>query len=144
MMNWESLFGIANTLALASWAMLIAGPRRAILLRGIRYGVIGLFCLAYTTLVMLYFFRVEGGGFGSLHEVKALFASDPVVLAGWLHYLAFDLFVGLWIAQRADALGVGRLIQAPLLIATFMFGPVGLLVASVIGLSGRRIPAPVE
>jgi len=143
MMNWEPLFSIANALALASWATLIAAPRRAILRRVIRYGVIGLFCLAYSTLIMLYCFRVEGGGFGSLHEVKALFTSDPVVLAGWLHYLAFDLFVGLWIAQRADALGISRLIQAPLLIATFMFGPVGLLVASVIGLSGRRNPARI-
>jgi Domain of unknown function (DUF4281) len=143
MMNWESLFGIANALALASWATVIAAPRRAILLRVVRYGVIGLYCLAYSTLILLYFFRVEGGGFGSLHEVKVLFTSDPVVLAGWLHYLAFDLFVGLWIAQRADVLGVSRLIQAPLLIATFMFGPVGLLVASVIGLSGRRNPAQI-
>jgi hypothetical protein len=111
MMNWEQLFGIANTLALASWATLIAAPRHAILLRVIRYGVIGLFCLAYSMLVMLYFFRVDGGGFGSLHEVKVLFTSDPVVLAVWLHYLAFDLFVGLWIAQRADALDISRLIQ---------------------------------
>lgn len=139
-MNWETLFGIANALALASWAALIAAPRRAILLHTIRFGVVGLFCLAYTTLVMLYFFRVDGGGFGSLHEVKALFTSEPVVLAGWLHYLAFDLFVGLWIAKRADALGVSRLIQAPLLLTTFMFGPAGLLVASVIILSGRRNP----
>lgn len=142
-MNWESLFGIANALALASWATLIAAPRHAILLRVIRYGVIGLFCLAYTMFVMLYFFRVEGGGFGSLHEVKALFTSDPVVLAGWLHYLAFDLFVGLWIAQRADALGLSRLVQAPLLIATFMFGPIGLLVAGVISLSGPRNPVQI-
>jgi hypothetical protein len=142
-MNWEALFGIANTIALACWAALIVAPRRAILLGVIRYGVIGLFCLAYATLVMLYFFRVEGGGFGSLQAVKLLFASDPVVLAGWLHYLAFDLFVGLWIAGRTDARGVSRFVQVPLLIATFMFGPIGLLVAGVATLSGRPIAAEI-
>jgi len=83
--------------------------------------------VAYAVLVLLFFFRVEGGGFGSLLEVRALFASDPALLAGWLHYLAFDLFVGLWIAERADARGLNRFIQAPLLFATFMFGPIGLL-----------------
>ncbi|MEM9315304.1 MAG: abscisic acid-deficient protein Aba4 family protein, partial [Pseudomonadota bacterium] len=48
------------------------------------------------------------------------------LLAGWIHYLAFDLFVGAWIATEADRLGLSRLLQAPLLVATFMFGPVGL------------------
>jgi hypothetical protein len=53
--------------------------------------------------------------------------SDPVLVAGWIHYLAFDLFVGTWIASEADRLGWNRVVQAPILIATFMFGPIGLL-----------------
>jgi len=138
-MNWEALFGLANTLALVSWAALIAAPRRSALLAGVRYGVIGLLCLAYSLLVMIFFFSVQGGGFGSLHQVKTLFSSDPVLLAGWLHYLAFDLFVGLWIAEMADARGLSRLIQAPLLFATFMFGPIGLLIASIVSLAPRSL-----
>jgi hypothetical protein len=126
-MTWAALFSLANAIALLAWATLILAPRWAALLAAIRYGVIGLFCVAYAVLVLLFFFRVEGGGFGSLLEVRALFASDPALLAGWLHYLAFDLFVGLWIAERADARGLNRFIQAPLLFATFMFGPIGLL-----------------
>ena len=138
-MDWEALFGLANSLALVAWAALIVAPRWSALLAGIRYGVIGLLCLAYAVLVMIFFFRAEGGGFGSLHQVKILFSSDPVLLAGWLHYLAFDLFVGLWIAERADARGLSRLIQAPLLFATFMFGPIGLLIASVVNLAPRSL-----
>src|SRR5580698_777698 len=110
-MTWTALFGVANSIALVSWAALILAPRWTALLALIRYGAIGLFCLAYAALVLLFFFRVEGGGFGSLLEVRALFASDPALLAGWLHYLAFDLFVGLWIAERADARGLNRFIQ---------------------------------
>lgn len=59
--------------------------------------------------------------------VQHLFTMPEVALAGWLHYLAFDLWVGLWIARHADALGISRWLQAPVLFATFMFGPIGLL-----------------
>jgi Domain of unknown function (DUF4281) len=133
-MTWATLFSLANGIALVSWATLIVAPRWAALLALIRYGVIVLFCIAYAALVLLFFFRIEGGGFGTLLEVRALFASDPALLAGWLHYLAFDLFVGLWIAERADARGLNRFIQAPLLFATFMFGPFGLLMTVGFGL----------
>lgn len=60
--------------------------------------------------------------------MRTLFASDPVLVAGWVHYLAFDLFVGIWIAEQADALGLSRWLQAPILVATFLLGPLGLLV----------------
>jgi hypothetical protein len=138
-MTWAALFSLANSIALVSWAALILAPRWAALLATIRYGVIGLFCIAYAALVLMFFFRVEGGGFGSLLEVRSLFASDPALLAGWLHYLAFDLFVGLWIIERADARGLNRIIQAPLLFATFMFGPIGLLMAIGFGLIPRSL-----
>ena len=128
-MNWEAAFGVANMLALASWAVLIVLPRWPALLTVLQTFVIGGFLVAYAALVLVFFFRVERGGFGSLAQVQNLFASEPVALAGWLHYLAFDLFVGIWIAKRAEALKVSRLIQAPLLLTTFMFGPIGLLAA---------------
>ena len=95
-----------------------------------RYGIITLFIVAYAALAAIYFFCGSGeGSFATLAGIKALLSSDPGMLAGWLHYLAFDLFVGLWIAADQDARGVSRLIQAPILVATFMLGPVGLLAA---------------
>jgi hypothetical protein len=127
--TFESMFGLANTFALAAWTALILAPRWRALMATLRFCVIGLFCVAYASLAMIYVFRVDGGGFGSLHAVQTLFVSAPIALAGWLHYLAFDLFVGLWIAEEADARGLSRFIQAPILLTTFMFGPVGLLLA---------------
>ena len=59
--------------------------------------------------------------------MRAIFASDGGVTVGWTHYLAFDLFVGLWIARDADAKHFSRLVQAPFLFATLMAGPLGLL-----------------
>jgi hypothetical protein len=125
--QWEGWFSAAGTLAMAGWVVLILLPRWEWLLRLLRQGLVGLLALLYAVLILGYFFTVEGGGYGTLAELRALFMSDPVLLAGWVHYLAFDLFVGIWIAARADALGLHRVLQMPILLATFMFGPIGLL-----------------
>ena len=71
---------------------------------------------------------VEGGSFTTIEGVRTLFSSDPGLVLGWVHYLAFDLFVGIWIARDADAKGYSRILQAPILFATFMAGPFGLLI----------------
>jgi ABA4-like protein len=126
-MQWEQAFGLANLAATAGWAALVLLPRSRVLLDALRCGLIGALSLAYAGLVMVYL-ADAGGGFGSIAGVRTLFASDPVLIAGWVHYLAFDLFVGLWIAEQADALGLSRWLQAPILLATFMLGPLGLLV----------------
>jgi hypothetical protein len=123
----EQVFSIANTTALMSWVALVALPRWPALLATLNLGVVGLLAALYAVLVSVWFFRVEGGGYFSLGAVQTLFTSAEVALAGWVHYLAFDLFVGLWIAARADELRLSRLVQAPILLATFMFGPVGYL-----------------
>jgi hypothetical protein len=72
----------------------------------------------------------QGGGadFSTIAGVRSIFASDAGVTIGWTHYLAFDLFVGLWIARDGDAKSISRWAQAPVLFATLMAGPLGLLV----------------
>lgn len=126
-MIWETVFQAANLLALGGWIILVAAPRRAAALQAIPgYIVPVILSAAYFVLVAVYFARAEGG-YSSLEEVGALFASEPVLLAGWLHYLAFDLFVGEWITRQSDMLGISRALQVPILLATFLFGPVGLL-----------------
>lgn len=139
-MNWETLFSIANLAALVGWAVLIFAPRRAATLQAIPgYVIPALLGVAYFVLVAAYFARSDGG-YSSLEAVSTLFASEPLLLAGWIHYLAFDLFIGAWIARQADALGISRLFQAPILAATFLFGPVGLVLFLALrtALGGRR------
>lgn len=126
-MDFDQAFSMAGTATMAGWAALLLLPRWPVLLATLRYGLIGALSVAYAVLILLYFFRVEGGGFNSIAEVRALFMSDGGLLAGWIHYLAFDLFIGIWIAREADKVGMSRLLQAPILVATFMFGPIGLL-----------------
>lgn len=126
-MDADVMFRASNLVALASWVLLIVFPRWPLLTGALRWGVIGGLCLLYSVLVAVFFFRVDGGGFFSLAAVQKLFTSPHVALAGWVHYLAFDLLVGLWIAARADDLQISRFVQAPILLATFMFGPLGFL-----------------
>lgn len=134
-MNFDAMFSAASTAALAGWVLLIVLPRWPALITALRFGLIGLLSLAYASLIFVFFFRAEGGGFNSITEVRALFMNNGALLAGWIHYLAFDLFVGIWIAERSDAAGVNRLLQAPILLATFMFGPLGLLIHYANGLT---------
>lgn len=130
---WDSLFGAGNLLAMVMWAALILLPRWPALLAGVLYLGVGLLCLAYAVgIVGILTGGFDPGGpggavdFGSIEGVRAIFASDGGVTIGWIHYLAFDLFVGLWIARDADAKGFSRLLQAPVLLATFLAGPLGL------------------
>ena len=128
----DSMFSVANSTALVAWVVLILLPRTQVLRRLIQVLAVGGLCVAYAVLIQLFFFPVPGGGFSTLEAVQRLFAVPGVALAGWIHYLAFDLFVGLWIAQRADAMGLSRWLQAPVLVATFMFGPIGLMLFGLV------------
>jgi hypothetical protein len=135
---WQTLFGITNLVALGGWAILLLAPRRPLLLTIVLYLGVGLLCLIYAALfVMLIGGLVDPGRVAgapaqdlsdySISGIRALFQSDGGIVLGWTHYLAFDLFTGLWIARDADAKSVGRLVQAPILVATFFAGPIGLL-----------------
>ncbi|MEO1749630.1 MAG: abscisic acid-deficient protein Aba4 family protein, partial [Pseudomonadota bacterium] len=68
--------------------------------------------------------------------------NEWALLAGWIHFLAFDLFVGAVMAARMDRVGVSRVVQAPILGATFMLGPLGFLIAALteLGLRAHKIP----
>ncbi|MDQ3078878.1 MAG: ABA4-like family protein [Pseudomonadota bacterium] len=135
-MNWTFLFGFINVLALIGWAMLALLPRGPKLMSTIMYGCIAILSLVYLVIFALLFGKlidpgaVAGasgqGDFRSIAGIRGLFASDGGIVLGWTHYLAFDLFVGLWIARDADNKGFSRLVQLPFLFATLMAGPVGL------------------
>lgn len=131
-MGWTAVFGTVNLMALIAWAALILLPRWPALLSAILYLGVGLLCLIYAAgligLVTGLLPNPGSGGadFTTIPGIRAIFATDAGVTIGWTHYLAFDLFVGLWIARDGDAKNISRLIQAPILLATFVAGPLGL------------------
>ncbi len=124
-MTPDFLFALAGQIAMTGWVLLILGPRRLPWFNLLPAFILpGVLCLLYAVLVLTRF--AEGqGGFGSLSEVRLLFANDWLLLAGWIHYLAFDLMVGALLAVRLDRAGVGRLMQGAILPLVFLFGPLG-------------------
>jgi glycopeptide antibiotics resistance protein len=133
-MNAETVFSIANFIALAGWILLVCLPRwnwtRKIVLSG---AVSLLLAVAYLILIILFFGRAEGG-FGSLAEVGKLFTNQWALLAGWIHYLAFDLFVGSWEVKDAQARGISHWFVIPCLVLTFLLGPIGFLLYHILRL----------
>jgi hypothetical protein len=135
-MPWELIFKIANNGVLIFWVLLAFGPRGTIWLRGIFLGGSGLLALTYSVLIIGFMTGGFDGGpggngksldFTSLAGIMALFDTPGGTTIGWIHYLAFDLFVGIWIARNADRHAIGRIWQVPVLFLTLMFGPMGLL-----------------
>jgi hypothetical protein len=137
------LFQIVNLFALSGWGILTLGIilRRSLLhhrLAGLVWplGLAGLY-----TVLIIFFFGAAPGGFDSLANVQLLFTSDWAALAGWIHYLAFDLFVGSWIARQLMAQGFPRIILLVVLPLTFLFGPIGFLTWHLVRLAfGRSTP----
>lgn len=122
------LFQLASIIALVGWLAIVVLP-------GWSYTVtVALNMVAALAVLYLYllFAKIPGiektrGSFSSLGGVIALFKSPKVVLAGWVHFLAFDLMVALYIRADAPLHGIQHLWLIPIYLLTLMFGPAGLL-----------------
>ena len=125
-MTLEGLFSACNLLAMAGWVLLLAAPRQRMAMRIAGTGIPLTLAAAYLAVFALHA-RGSSGGFSSLAAVAELFSNHWLLLAGWIHYLAFDLFIGAWETRDAMARRVPRLLLAPCLVMTFMLGPIGLL-----------------
>jgi hypothetical protein len=144
MLDPDTVFQAASTAALMAWLALLLSPPSV---RWVRLvwrisGRLLPLALSLLYVVMLAVHWRGQGGFGTLAEVRALFDVPGALVAGWVHYLAFDLFVGTWIAERAAALGLPHWQLLPVLLLTFMFGPAGLLAFVV--LRALRRPASLR
>lgn len=131
-MNPELIFSIVNTTALVSWLILVFLPRWSVTRIAIINGAIPLLLSAAYLIIVTVFFGSAEGGFDSLENVMKLFTEPWVALAGWIHYLAFDLFVGAWEVNDAQTLGISHVLVIPCLILTFLFGPFGFLLYTIL------------
>jgi hypothetical protein len=127
-MTAGQIFSIANLLALGGWLIIIFLPRWFTADRFIMGVIITLLSFAYLALIIKTFNLKDFSGFSSLNGVMALFSDPWLLLAGWIHYLAFDLLTGLFISKNAAKQGIRHLYIIPSLLLTFILGPLGLLV----------------
>lgn len=126
-MNAEAIFSITSTTAMAGWLLLAAAPRWRVTRALVLSGLIPLLLSAAYAILIVLFFGAADGGFDSLANVMKLFTNEWAVLAGWIHYLAFDLFVGSWEARDAEEHGISHWLVVPCLFFTLMLGPIGYL-----------------
>ncbi len=143
----DLLFRGGNMLAILGWLALAAAPllprHKDRLRTAAGLAVPLLFAAAYVGLVGVSWGSAQGG-YGSIAAVRALFDSPGMLVAGWLHYLAFDLFVGTWIAREGERAELPHLLLIPCFALTFLFGPAGLLAFVLLRAAfGRRAPSRV-
>ncbi|AKD54044.1 ABA4-like family protein [Spirosoma radiotolerans] len=133
-MSPEAVFSLASTIVLPQWLLMVLAPRWFVT-RWLMNAYLIPVCLA--VIYVIYLFRggpVDFSAFGTLAGVKQLFAQggDGVMLAGWVHYLAFDLVAGTVVVRDSQEKAIPHwLIVLPLFFC-FMLGPVGLLLYWII------------
>lgn len=141
-MSLEQIFSLCGSAAMAGWLLLIVLPKWKYTLGLISAGIIPFVIgLVYAGLLGSQFGSgPEGGGFGSLEGVAILFSDPTALLAGWIHYLAFDLFVGCWEVRDSQKQGINHFLVIPCLLLTFMAGPAGLALYFIVrAIKMRRV-----
>lgn len=151
-MPWETVFSFANLWALPFWLLLAFAPRSELTGRIILFGGIAPLAFVYAVLLPLIMSGAvdpvgpenAAADFTTLAGVMALFDSKGGTTIGWMHYLAFDLFVGLWVARNADRYGYARWVQVPILFFVLMAGPLGLMLYLILRLTCNEPPENAE
>jgi hypothetical protein len=143
-MTTEQLFSAANLFALLGWIPLLLAPlRRGAAIATARW--VGAILAGLYTVLFVGGMLAGGTGAGELEMtaagLAAAFSRPEVLLVGWVHYLAFDLWVGAWITQNAGERGVSHVWVVPCLVLCFLAGPIGLLLYLLLspGAKGRPI-----
>jgi Domain of unknown function (DUF4281) len=131
-MQASSIFNFGNTFVLLGWILLLFLPNWKFTQIIILNGIIVLFSILYSYLILKDIGNFDPASFSTLNNVKALFTKDDAVAAGWLHYLAFDLFVGAYIVKTSQNYNISRWLYTLILPFTFMFGPIGYLIFFIV------------
>jgi len=137
-MTATQVFSVANLIALIGWLILIILGRKMWVASLVTGAILPLLFAALYSWLLISHWSEAKGGFGSLAYVQMLFSNEWILLAGWVHYLAFDLFIGSWEVRDAQHFGIPHWAVIPGLVLTFLFGPVGLLLYFVIRMFRTR------
>jgi len=138
MKSLSNLYKLVNVVAAIGWVILIFLPNWDLADSAIKYGIVVGLSVFY---IYILFIRKDiknevypKGNFTSLEGVINLFKNPRNLLAGWVHYLAFDLMLGIFIKTQANEIGMSHFLQIPCFILTFMLGPVGYLLFVILQL----------
>ena len=131
-MNVDQIFIFASSMAFLSWSFLFIYPSSDSIRQILFGGVVICFSVLYAGLFMSYFNAESFQSFSTLSGLLSLFSTKEAVLLGWIHYLAFDLLAGLYISKDAEKNKLDPWLIRPVFIFTFMAGPLGFLLYTII------------
>jgi hypothetical protein len=138
MKSLSNLYKLVNAVAAIGWVILIFLPNWNLADSAIKNGIVVGLSVFY---IYVLFIRKDiknevypKGNFTSLEGVINLFKNPRNLLAGWVHYLAFDLMLGIYIKSQANEIGMSHFLQIPCFILTFILGPVGYLLFVILQL----------
>lgn len=131
-MSLETIFSITNTIAFLAWLLLIVAPRSLLTRKLVLSNAVALVLAVVYLILVIVFWGTAEGDFFTLAGIGKLFSSPQVLLAAWVHYLVFDLFVGAWEVRDAEEKGVSHWFVVPCLLLTFIFGPIGFLMYYIV------------
>ncbi|MBA6155699.1 DUF4281 domain-containing protein [Tenacibaculum sp. S7007] len=132
-MTPTQVFSIAGMITTPMWILMIFFPKWKVTNYLISFKIVPIILSFIYTIYIINTISINGmPDYGNLDSVMKLFTEENAVLAGWVHYLVFDLIIGMWILNASKKLNIHQLIIAPCLFATFMFGPVGFLLFFII------------
>lgn len=136
-MTPDRLFQLAGNVVAPCWLLLLLAPLWRWTQRIVTFAWPLLVAAVYVYLLASHR-PPPGSGFGSLPQVTRLFSSPYALVAGWIHYLAFDLFIGAWETRDGLRVGISRWALLPCQLLTFFFGPAGLALYLLVKLLLRR------
>lgn len=131
-MSADVIFNLANLFVLIGWILLIFVPNWKMTQNIVLNGVVLILSFVYLLIFITIAPEFSTDSFSSLENLKVLFQNDMAVALGWVHYLAFDLFVGAYIVRKGQEIGLARWQYTLCLPFTFMLGPVGYLFFSIL------------
>eukprot|EP01116_Phalansterium_solitarium_P007096 TRINITY_DN19580_c0_g1_i1.p1 TRINITY_DN19580_c0_g1~~TRINITY_DN19580_c0_g1_i1.p1 ORF type:complete len:202 (-),score=37.48 TRINITY_DN19580_c0_g1_i1:193-798(-) len=125
----DVLFSVCFILTLPVWILLIFAPLwrgTLVLIRSMAvplllsgFYLVGLFLSAADS--------AKEGEYFSLDDATRLLQSRAALLAFSIQYFVLSLFVGSWITLNAREVNIPHIVVAPILLLTFFFAPIGLL-----------------
>ncbi len=129
-----SLFRLSNLLVLPLWALMILAPRWRWTTRIMQSALVSAApAILYAALVLPRLGEIwPAVSRPTLNEVVALLGSPAGATIAWVHFLAFDLFVGRWIYLDSRERRVSAWFVAPVLFLTLMLVPAGFLLYLVV------------
>ncbi len=129
----ELLYKIVNLSIIPAWILLAFFPKSMLTKKLVfSYGWHIVLAIAYAMFIFWGMYKSSSGSMESLSNLRLSFENDSILLAAWIHYLVFDLFVGVWIVKEAEKLSLKKVLVIPILFFTLMLGPVGLLLFFVL------------